>query len=309
MSGSPANGSGLTWEELDELADYVAGTLTGASADRVATLIRTDHRWAAAHAALTEAEPVVRAALQAAAADPPPLPDDVAARLDALGQAWRGDQDVVDASRATRHRGPASPRRPGSAPPTRSRAGAAPGRSRRRMLVRVAAAVLVLGAIGGFTALAREFLVSGAPASTAADAFAEGMEPPAAPNESPMVATPGAITDMSGADIFSSGTDYRRDTLPQAAALKTESLGAGPEAARADDGAFSRLSTQDQLRACITAVGSVHPGSVVVVDYARFEGEPAVILLVQQENVSTVVAVGLDCGIAGPDVLASVQVR
>src|SRR5262245_36495761 len=50
----------LSWAELDQLADYAAGALTGAPASRVADLLRTDDRWAAAYAALSAAEPFVQ---------------------------------------------------------------------------------------------------------------------------------------------------------------------------------------------------------------------------------------------------------
>lgn len=325
MSGSFADGPGLTWDELDDLADYVAGTLTGASADRVATLIQTDSRWAAAHAALTEAEPLVRSTLQAAAADPPPMPDDVAARLDALianPGRWEahGPTDHPDASPgrlggAGRTAPPSSPiaaRRPESpgrriaGPPSRSRGDAAPGRARRPVVVRVLTAVLVLSALGGFAAVARQFLLSGPPPATMADAAAEGFDP----NESPLALPPGSPIDMmGGTEVFSSGIDYRRDTLSKAA--QPQPLGTLAErspAAIDSDGDLSRPTIADQLPACLNAVGSVHPGVVTSVEYARFEGEPALILLVRQNETSTVVAVGLDCGITGPDILAAVEV-
>src|SRR5688572_12173326 len=131
----PANGSALTWAELDELADYAAGVLSGAPAERIAELLRTDERWAAAHAALVAAEPVVRTALHAAATIPPSLPDDVAARLEAaLGDARTAARP---AGRLPVGPGPAAPRPGAAGPPSRPRAAAAsvgPGRSRRPLL-------------------------------------------------------------------------------------------------------------------------------------------------------------------------------
>jgi hypothetical protein len=47
---------------------------------------------------------------------------------------------------------------------------------------------------------------------------------------------------------------------------------------------------------------------VAVVDFARFEGDPALIMVVRNGAVSTVVAVGPDCGNGGADELASVEV-
>jgi hypothetical protein len=307
-------GNGLSWDDLDELADYAEGVLTGSSATRVAELIRTDERWAAAHAALAAAEPLVRAALQAAAETPASLPDDVAARLDAMPL-----EPVRDRSSASLQRHPAPSGRPVPAGPPRPRAGTRPaGRSRRPVLTRVLAGVLVLVAVGGFAAVARQFLVGGALDSSAPaeDVHAEsggdrGAAPDAGTTVPPMAATPAAAGDLlAGAKLFNSGTDYRADTLAQLADQPVP-FPAPTLSERADafaDGDLSALSAPDRLHECLTAVGQVYPGAVVAADFARFEGQPAMILVIRRSDTSTVVAVGPECGATGADVLASIDV-
>jgi hypothetical protein len=61
------------------------------------------------------------------------------------------------------------------------------------------------------------------------------------------------------------------------------------------------------MESCLAAVSSVHPGAVVAADFARYEGGPAVVLLVRGDNTSTVVAVGPGCGNGGADELAAVH--
>src|SRR5688572_17417727 len=92
----PRPGAGpepLTWSELDLLADWSIGELTGPEADRVAVLVGTDPRWSAAHAALMQADPLVRTSLQVAAATPAMMPADVAERITSA---------VVDGTSTTR---------------------------------------------------------------------------------------------------------------------------------------------------------------------------------------------------------------
>jgi hypothetical protein len=41
-------------------------------------------------------------------------------------------------------------------------------------------------------------------------------------------------------------------------------------------------------------------------DYARFEGQPALMIVVRQAASSTIIAVGPDCGVLGADEKAAV---
>ena len=51
----------LSWDELEQLADYGAGLLAGPDADRIDHLIDTDPRWAAAHTTLQNTEATITA--------------------------------------------------------------------------------------------------------------------------------------------------------------------------------------------------------------------------------------------------------
>jgi hypothetical protein len=182
-------------------------------------------------------------------------------------------------------------------------------------MARVAAAVLILAAVGGVTTLARNLLGQGLPGLGAADSQAENADAGALSASSavpPMAGAPEpSVGQLAGAQLLATGTDYRRETLPQ---LATEPLPLPLRTFDTEDAQFQAdgelfgLSTPDRLQACLDAVGVIHPGPVVTLDFARFEGQPAVILVVRQSNSSIVVAVGSDCGITGADILASVEV-
>jgi hypothetical protein len=183
------------------------------------------------------------------------------------------------------------------------------------MMPRIAAAVLLLTAIGGVTTVASGLLTRGLPGTSAADSPAQGEDAGvvSAPSEvPPMAGAPEATVDeLAGTLLLATGTDYRHDTLSQLAAdplpLPLRTFDTRDTEFRAE-AELSDLTTVDRLQACLAEVGLIHPGPVVTVDFARFEGEPAAILVVRQSDSSTVVAVGSDCGAAGADILASVEV-
>lgn len=292
----------LSWDELDQLADYVAGALDGVEADRVAELIRTDERWGTAHAQLVAAEPVVQAALQSAAQVVPPMPDDVADRIDAFLAA---PPARTTRSARTRRLARSARRRPVEVE-----------RSRRSapMLTRVAAAVLAVVAAGGVAVVARGLLTQSAgfsSADSAPDVLAE-VPPAAAPSA---VEDAGAdIDNIPGTLLIASGTDYRRETLNQIAdepkIATAEALDSYLSAERfADRAEFAKLADADQLRECLDAVARAHSGTVTVADFAEFEGEPAVVLLVDQGRTSMAVAVGPDCSAADTDELATALIE
>jgi len=118
--------------------------------------------------------------------------------------------------------------------------------------------------------------------------------------------------DAAGtAPVIRSGRNYQPDTLdqlsrsPYAASVPAPALN-GSKSANADDTAperngLERLSAPTALTACLAAIAQSHPGTVMVVDYARFEGAPAVVVLVQEGSTRTVVVVGDGCGVGGAD--------
>jgi len=304
---------GLTWDELDELADFAEGLLEGAAHERVATLVQADERWALAYASLVETTPAVRAALQAAGRVPASVPDDVATRLEA-----------ALATQAARPRPSAGP----SAGPAHGRPTAAtgprglrPGQpARRRRIAGVVAGALVLVAVVGFGAAVLRGAVT---VRTATDAAAPAVgaqdEPDNGYVQTPPELAPTQLTDgapggpgaAAGITLLASGTDYRRETLhllvdaPPPSPTLTFSSGKADAYSTA---ALPALATNDGLSACVAAVLLVHHGQVTRADYARFEGQPALVLVVQSPGTSTVVAVGGSCGQAGTDELAAVDV-
>ncbi len=291
--------------DLDRLADYTAGVLGGDQADQVAHLIATDPRWQAGHASLRRASTAVRADLQAAARHQlEPMPADVVARI---------DHALVNA-------GAAAPTRLAAATPARLAAvadldAARPGR--RRRLTRLSAAAAVLVALVGAGAVLRS-VVGATPVTNGAAAQARDNA----------AAAPGAASALGQPTIRASGRDYRADTLasvlqppplaaptmlvspaaPPATPNRTPALGGSAEKGALDiEPALARLADPTNLRGCTDQLLAAHPGEVVAVDYARFDGAPAVVVAIRHSSTTTIVAVGAACGVAGADELATVE--
>jgi hypothetical protein len=296
---------GLTDAEFDLLADFAAGVLDPDGYERVARLIGTDQRWAAAHDALLGAERAVRSDL-AAIAGPIAMPRDVAARLDAALADLGRDRTVVPLARS------------GQRPRHRDSDGRRYERSRWRRvglpIVAVAAGAILFGLALGLGAM-----LNLVPSSTnSGSALSNGANvAPAAPN------LPG------GPATIQSGRDYQPGTLsqlaqsyalavpPRAAAqppAPSPVAGAGNGASSADSAeqppakaaprvssALDRLTVPDALRGCLAAIAERHPGTPTVVDFAAFQGSAAVIVVVQQTTGAIVVVVGPECGVGGAD--------
>jgi hypothetical protein len=139
-----------------------------------------------------------------------------------------------------------------------------------------AAAVVVLG--GGGAALVSQPW-NGADSQTSADSSAG--------SEGPREGASGGAR-AAASHVRSTGTAYERATLPAqvrsellSPAAPTGSGASGP--ALSDDGATAtgdvRLASPDALASCLSALG-VDAGQVTAVDLARFEGEPAALVIV-----------------------------
>jgi hypothetical protein len=277
--------SPITDDDLDLLADYCAGLLKPAEAAHVETLITTDPGWAQAHASLMSALPGIEAALSAMPQEP--VPADVAARLDrALAASGAGtESNVVDIFRARRWR--------------------------RAALTTAAVAAGAVAIIGGLAALGAQHSTSNSATSSGAKAApgpaqAYGRVPP----------------------TLATGTDYTHSNLrygilgptsgrapdaavvpapslaPRSGAAGAGALNSGPPAAVPP--ALSRLTDPTQLRTCLDEIVAAQGGQVVAVDYARYQGAPALIVALTGSRI-TVVAAGPDCGLpgAGPAIIDS----
>jgi hypothetical protein len=314
--------------DLDRLADYVGGALDGTpDADAVANLIAIDSRWTRAHAALVAADALVRADLAMFADEPAAMPDDVAARLDA---ALAAEPPPIGApSSDTTPSGAPEGDKPhlsvlpgGRAVPTPT-----PPRRRWRAVVGVAAAAVVLGI--GAVSLApqlRQNANTTASRGGVGSSNAEGV--PAAP---PMSAPSYAYGQSGSPGLNASGSDYTAETLA--------ALGHQPVAAQGGDTAKSNrpdamdapsqpalplaavpetlrpLAQPDARDGCVKAILKEYGGTATLLDYAQYQGSPALVVLLDGAHGVTgrkwVVVVGPRCGNGGAiaDQRYSAQIR
>ena len=293
-----SDAAGLTETELDRLADYLADVLEPADAAEVSRLVAEDSRWSATHAALVPADAVVRETLAAAGAATDPMPADIAARLDDAMRDLGRTPDVSTES---------APIDLASARARRLR--------RRRWLTGVAtAAAAVVAVIGGVSVAAN--LIRSDNATTSSTALGNADAPGSGKAASGEQVPPAA--SQPGLTVLASGTDYTTGTLgqlsvPQFAAGEADGALTPQDSAKANANhvpqqvrdlaprPLARLLDPAALSACLDAIRAVTPGVVAAVDYARFAGEPALVVLVRQGGNSTVIAVGPDCGRTGVD--------
>ncbi|MBO3739368.1 hypothetical protein [Actinoplanes flavus] len=271
--------------DLDLLADYVGGALDGTpDQERVAGLVSADPAWRRAFEMLEPGMIAVEAALREF--EPEPMPDDLAARLDAMfrvpeetsGAADAVPAKVVDFEGVRR---------------ARARRWAAP--------VGVAAALLAFAGFG----------VSQLSGTSMSDGSAESAAGGAA--DAP------AMARIPADNVVFSDTDYTSGTLAAASAKRSQVgvLSETSEATAAQDTGVSplaRLIDPSGLISCLDAITRNNGGgqiSVDLVDYARFDGDPAMIVRFSAANGVWVWAVGPECGApgAGADTVEQLPVR
>ena len=287
--------------DLDLLADYAAGVLDGTPEGAVvAERIATDPEWADLHAALIRADEAVRADL--AALPMPEIPEDVAARLDRALESEVGHGEGVagaaggsgTAMEAGRVDAGAEAGRSGAVVPMRRRRswGFAGG------AVAAGVAVLAAGAIG------IQALTDGGPqrdtTTAAAPESADTAEKPA-PSAAPPRAAPGAVPETYSG-LRSSGAEYRSDTLrAQVEQLVRSQAQSDASAGKAVPGPLARLSNPAAFSDCLAALGA--DARPLAVDYARYDGEPAVVVVLPAlaSGQVDVAVVGPDCGLSGSD--------
>ncbi|OHX05024.1 MULTISPECIES: hypothetical protein [Micromonospora] len=268
----------------DLLADYLGGALDGTPEQAtVARLVEQDPTWRAAYENLADAIDLVGADLAGWAAAPAPeMPQAVADRITAAlagaGPALRDGTPLVPAQS-----GGAS-RPPGTAPRPERHSG--PGRRPRRW-----------ARIAGPVALAAASVAAvGLGVGRLADPGDSGTADQAAREAAPMAGAPYRTTGPA----VRSGTDWTPERLagaraPAGAKSITGDM-AGPSGAAKDGaetplspdqyrldalGGVDRLTRPETLAACLTAIGVEHgsgPLTVNMVDYARFQGAPALVV-------------------------------
>jgi hypothetical protein len=288
--------------DLDRLADFVGGALEGTpEADDVRRLVSTETSWAEAYATLVTADAAIRDELHALGAQTPAVPPDVQQRLDAaLAEAVTAppaDAPVVDLARAREAR----KRR----------------RTRWAVGLAAAAAAIVCGGVGV------QALRSGIATNEKADAPGMAAAPDAGRNTGAAGgsgATSGAQLTGGNGGVISSGRDYARGTLGDLAAadssgaknnnnMQGEAAGSSPPAAAQlpaptnVPAPLARLSQPAARAACLDAITGEYGGQVSLVDYAAFEGRPALVVVVDGTRTGAgkrlIVVVGPDCGIGG----------
>jgi len=298
--------------DLDLLADYVGGALTGTPDEAVvARLIVEAPTWGEAYAQLAPAVEALSGRLADWGADDLPMPDDITTRLATALADVAPVGPLDNASTPTGAVGepprPPESRRRLSAVPEKngtpeSRDRSMPPRRRRWSWVVPAAVAATVVAVVGVGVGQHVFDgILGDGTGTLSDS--------AAPAE---VGAPRAATMPSPDRVLRSGTDYTRATL--AGALASQRLTppptrtgeptavvpfTAPSAANQDP----RTARRDELAACLDAVAERHRrGPIVVdlVDYAAFEGEPAlVITFVDPAGERWAWIAGPSCGNAG----------
>lgn len=302
--------------DIDLLADYVGGALDGTpDEERVAALVAEDPAWQAAFETLAPAMTAVGAALREL--EPTPMPDDLAARLDGLLRGpgdglQRGPGDrLQDGPADGLQRGPGDGLQAGAGegePSSGDPASPVPakvvdlGKARRarRWVAPLTAAAAVLAFAGfGVNAL----FLSDSSKNTEAAGSAD------------TAAAPMATMPQVG-EILRSGADYTDATLGEQRAgtfgadgsAETQASSAG----KLD--ALARLDDPTALAVCLDAITRENAGgpiTVEFVDYARFEGRPALIVRFSATNGTRVWVAGPDCGTPAtdPDTVRKLPVR
>jgi hypothetical protein len=290
--------------DLDLLADYIGGALDGTPEEAaVERRIAEDPAWAQAHAETSAAVEAVRVDLSALGAVHERMPPEVVGRLEAaLAPVPPGENGNVVELAPRRARG---------------------GRWAKRLApVAVAAGVLISVALGA-SLLRGSGSDSGASTTSAGDRaaapaaqspqFSSGTAVPPAAGSAPNAIQGGGESPLArkgaaaAVPIVTSGTDYTRDTLSRVASRTATDTQSGPGASGTEADAdavapaeLSRLKNPGVLRTCLAKIRSVaeEPEAAVrLVDLARFEGSPAVVVLFTDR----IWVSGQNCGLTGPD--------
>lgn len=287
--------------DVDLLADYIGGALAGTPDESVvATLIADDPAWRAAYESLSGGMAAVGAELGRLTSEP--MPDDVAARLEAAFAA-----------------APAPPRL-ASVPGPETAADDAPAvpvtkRPARRL--RWATPIAIAAGVVAFAGFSLDYL-AGRDSSSADKSASSATGEVDAQSRQDAGAAP--LAEPSGdLEILASGTDYTKASLGEAPMQKF-SVSEAPEvpkpeqAAASADGPLSRLLPLPALHECLDAIAAENgegPISPQSVDYAQFDGKPAVVVRFTAASGSWAWASGASCGTTGgdADTLATVQVR
>lgn len=221
--------------------------------------------------------------------------------------------------------------RPGARPDSGARphSGGRPPAARRRRWVRLAGPALVTAAVVAFGAVALTRLVPPDGQSEAASTAGGSGHATAVPEQATDASAPRLLLDEAPQQLLASGTDYSPATLTAGVAELARRVRAdkefgvfgSPATARSDrvptgdpapagpmstipvPAGLLRLADRTALSACLAAVTGEHgrgPVTVQVVDYASFEGRPALVIVFADGTGARWAWVsGPDCGLPG----------
>jgi hypothetical protein len=265
--------------DSEVLAEYRAGLISGRRGARIAAHLSACDQCAAVGDQLAEISVLL------AAAPVPTMPDSVAQRLDTVLAAEAAKRNDAERSGAEASRDRGAHRRP-------ARRG-----GWRLVTVRVlapAAAVVALAAVGF------ELSHIGGPTNSTAASSAAGSaaEPSAAPtaapanaSESHQAAVP-ALRPPANFRFYISPTSYRRSTLREQIESELRAP-AGPAG-----------SPSAQIKGCVSQVtDDSSRGTPVLVEKARFQGQPAIVVVTSHDGTDTVWVAGPGCSATSDDVL------
>jgi hypothetical protein len=274
----------MTHPDPEVLAEFDAGLITGRRAARISAHLGTCDLCTGLCGELAEISTLLAAAPAA------PMPDTVAQRIEGVLAAEAAHRNDPGRAGADRPEG-----RPAARPPRRHW-------DFRLVALRVlapAAAVAVLAA-GGY-GLSRvgsspvSPVAAGRPATTAATQPQTSALPSAGaenrPNAVPAIKAPASF------QVVTSQTDFQRATLRQQVTDQVQ-LNARGAAGPAEPAA-------EPVRECVSLVtGGVSPGTLVLVEKARFQGQPAIVIVAADGSGGRAWVTSASCSAASDDVLA-----
>jgi hypothetical protein len=305
--------------DIDLLADYVGGALTGTPDESVVTtLIADDPAWRAAYESLSGGMAAVGTELGRLGSEP--MPDDVVIRLDAALASAIAEPAPIAAELAA----PPAPRltlvHGDGAPAVRQTddtervRGSRPGSARR---LRWATPIAIAAGVVAFAGFGLDYLAGRDSLSDRATSSSAGgsAEQDAAAMPAPRLLSSGidytastlSTTPASGASVapFAASEQARSEAAPLAAPDKRSvASGSGP---------LSRLRDTTALQQCLDAIATENAQGLIsteTVDFARFDGEPAIVVRFRAANGPWAWAAGPACGTDGnADTLGKSPVR
>jgi hypothetical protein len=295
--------------DIDLLADYIGGALAGTPTESaVAARIADDPAWQTAYDSLSASMAFVGAELSRL--DTEPMPADLAARLDTMFRSADGATTASESPPALALvRGNVAVD-DGSTPVPKKIA----KRAGRRL--RFATPIAIAAGVVAFIGFGMDY-VAGRNAERTSDSAAPAAARPESAGDSTRSAP------LAGPKVLASGTDYTLGTLARETAVPLTAPGSEPSSTRtsspelmttAEEPELQRLAAMPALQDCLNEIERENVGgtiSVQSVDYARFDGLPAVVVRFTAANGRVAWASGPSCGApgAGADTLGKVPVR